>query len=341
MKYRFILLALAALLAAGTTARAQTPEIQQQLEKRLQELREAERKKAEQLKKASLEELLELALKNNPDIRLAEIKVREAEAALSRTRLDVLAKVAAVQANIRAQRAAVKEAETQYERLTRLYKQKVIDAAEVDAIASALLKAKAALIRAEAELPFLIGRLPAPAAAAAIAPDGKHLFYEDGKVFIRDAKTGKWFFAPARIHDHLGVTFTGRFWAERTQRQPTGDDAAKIRAALDTPVTADFRQVQLADVLAYIQQRAKGLNVHNRLPEGIHSPSGSLTVKEPIPLGALLQWVEDQYHVNFIIRDYGVVLTYGKNMPPGAVGLLDFWKNRPAGKKTPPTGTSK
>src|SRR5437868_10610793 len=43
-----------------------------------------------------LEELLSRALKENPDIRVAETKLREAEAELNRTRLQVTQKVVAV-----------------------------------------------------------------------------------------------------------------------------------------------------------------------------------------------------------------------------------------------------
>src|SRR5438477_8495528 len=45
----------------------------------------------------SLEELLTRALKDNPDIRVAETKVREAEAELNRIRLQVMQKVVAYQ----------------------------------------------------------------------------------------------------------------------------------------------------------------------------------------------------------------------------------------------------
>src|SRR3989442_3304097 len=62
-------------------------------------------------KDLSLEEMLAQALKANPDIRVAESKLREAEAKLNRTRLQVMQKVIAFQHTLEAQRSVVKEAE--------------------------------------------------------------------------------------------------------------------------------------------------------------------------------------------------------------------------------------
>src|SRR5206468_7820042 len=63
--------------------------------------------KPAQAAEPTLEEMLTNALKDNPDIRVAEAKVREAEAELNRTRLQVTQKIVALQQALLAQKAEV------------------------------------------------------------------------------------------------------------------------------------------------------------------------------------------------------------------------------------------
>ena len=57
--------------------------------------------------KSKLEEMLEKALKDNPDVRLAAAKLAEAEAELNRARLQVVHQVASAYQAVEAQKAAV------------------------------------------------------------------------------------------------------------------------------------------------------------------------------------------------------------------------------------------
>ena len=58
----------------------------------------------------------------------------------------------------------------------------------------------------------------------------------------------------------------------------------------------------------------------------------------------MLQFLEDELDVVFVLRDYGVVVVAAEEkLPPGAVRVLDFWKYGKAlepaeapGEKTPP-----
>src|SRR5262249_13800877 len=109
---------------------------------------------------AKLEELLSQALKNNPDISVAEAKRREAEAELNRTRLVVLQKVAAFHANRHAAQATVQEAEARYDRIVKIQKKGLAASEEVKAAELTLIKYKADLARIEADLPLLLGKLP-------------------------------------------------------------------------------------------------------------------------------------------------------------------------------------
>src|SRR5438067_375790 len=93
-------IAIALLLAAGP-AWGQTPEIQDKVNKKLDQVRKEQ---------AGLEELLSLALKQNPDIRVAETKVREAEAQLYRARVNVLNRVVMQYHDVASAKAAAEEA---------------------------------------------------------------------------------------------------------------------------------------------------------------------------------------------------------------------------------------
>src|SRR5207302_8384663 len=112
-------------------AQAQTSEIQnkvrealaQEKEKASQALKAAQEelgKEKPKEKLASLEVLLAQALKDNPDIRVAESKLSEAEAELNRVRLLVTQKVVAQQRAITDQRAALSAAEDQLGRMRQL-----------------------------------------------------------------------------------------------------------------------------------------------------------------------------------------------------------------------------
>src|SRR5262249_49568033 len=117
-------------------------------------------KKAEP-KKSALEEMLEQALRHNPDIQVAEAKLREAEAELNRTRLLVAQKVVALQANLDAARSNVAVAESRYKRVQELNKgERAVSAEEVMNAAAALQQAKAELAKLESETPYLTGKSP-------------------------------------------------------------------------------------------------------------------------------------------------------------------------------------
>src|SRR5437660_3054330 len=71
-------------------------------------------------KSPTLEELLAKAAKDNPDIRVAESKVREAEAELNRARLMVTQKVVKAYHEIAAHKMLVAEAQANLDRALKL-----------------------------------------------------------------------------------------------------------------------------------------------------------------------------------------------------------------------------
>src|SRR5262245_59435067 len=177
-------------------------------------------------KEATLEELLAKAVKDNPDIRVAESKVREAEAELSRARLAVMQKVVKLHHEINAHRALVAQARKELERFLKLAAARAISQEEVAQAQNALQVAQANLAKAEAELPFLLGKQPT--------------FGVTDHVIVMDSATN------IRLWDiHSG----------KVVAPPIASTMAeKIREALDTPVKLKSENTNLDDVLADLRQ---------------------------------------------------------------------------------------
>jgi hypothetical protein len=108
----------------------------------------------------TLEEMLATALRNNPDIRVAEAKLREAEANLNKARIQVMQTVVSLKNAVDAQKKAVEMAELSHKRIQELKSNHVVPEAEVQQSEALLAKAKADLAKLEADLAIPLGRLP-------------------------------------------------------------------------------------------------------------------------------------------------------------------------------------
>jgi hypothetical protein len=305
MRVHAVLLGLGSLLFAMGPAAAQTPEIQKQIEQKLEEMRKD---------RTALQDLLAQALKNNADIRVAEAKVREAEAELYRTRMAILNKIAMLQQQIRSRKAEVDEATSRYEREKILFNKGGSSAAEVSAAAAAVMKYKADLAVVEAELDGLVG---------------KHA-----------EKTGEW----KRLFD-MGVAPVNKDHVPFKLKDPKEPPplptavapalADKLRKALNSPAKfGTVGQIKGDEVIDLLREFTKGINIHTMVEANRFS--ANLDLRESVPVGAFYQWAEDQFAWRFIVRDYGIVATEREKMPPGAVLLLDFWR-----KGEPPAASGK
>jgi hypothetical protein len=101
-------------------------------------------------------------------------------------------------------------------------------------------------------------------------------------------------------------------------------------------VTPNLTGVNLEDAVGYVKEHAKGVNVmlvasatfaydpnsKNKLTQ----EKASLVLQEAIPLGAVLQWIEDRFGVVFFLREYGMVVQDAQRAPPAAAPLLQEWK---------------
>jgi hypothetical protein len=300
-----------------------------------------QKKPAEEKKPSQLEELLAQALRDNPDIRVAEAKMREAEAELSRTRLLVVQKVVAHQhtletlqsavkvaeANYTAAEAKVKAADATHKRFKGLRIDGAIDEAKVEeslaayeqaraaleTARAALQSAKADLAKAQAELPYLVGKGAKEDKQSAEARAAIQWLLANQGMGDSDA-TMRGLAGLALAQGHLD-------W--KGKAQPEGTIADKLRKTLDTTVNLKVEDQPLEDVLAYLQRLADVPLVTNGLPRELRTRKLTLAV-DKISLGAAFQLLEDVGGVQFAVRDYGILAT--DKVPAGMTRLHDFWK---------------
>jgi hypothetical protein len=300
--------ALAAGLLAGLVllpaapGRGQTPEIQKKIEKKLKQARAAEKKQAE----ARLERVLAEALKDNPDLRVAETKVRTAEAERDRFRLKLVQEVTVAHAERERAQAAVAVAQVKLDRARSLIGRGVAqeDLAEVG---TALQQAKANLAVVEAKLNYLVGKRSAPDVARVASVNFELALRENDARLVRQA--------------------AAKALATMAPTKVEGTMAEKLRKALAVPITLDSRGggLDFKEALDLVRQKLKGINVV--CPQQLVGRTAVLRLTEAIPLGAALQLLEEEYKCRFVLRDYGIrVVDAQEQAPPGAVFVVDFWK---------------
>jgi hypothetical protein len=266
-------------------------------------------KPAKTLEQMSLDELLALAMKYNPDLRVAEAKLREAEAELERVRLQISQKLVALRGKIEAARKIAAEAQARYHRAEELFKKGALAREELDGAELTLARYKAELADLEAELPYIVGKPPKDL-------DKKGTNSGDTR---------------AAVDAGLEWLATRQYGARDPQR-PVGPEADKLRKALDKPVVLEIeRSLHLSAVLDALAAKTGVSFVGGDAAE--MPSSGKFSLKD-VPLGAALQALEDQLPgLRFTVRDYGILVTYKTDLPPGAVSVRDFWKGDAAKEK--------
>jgi hypothetical protein len=308
----------------------------------------------------TLEEMLNKALKDNPDIRVAEAKVREGEAELNRTRLQVTQKVLAFHHTRESQKAIVKVAEEDLQRIQKLEASKAVSQDEVRQAQQRLSAAKAKLAEVEGEMHYLIGQQHgALVSSVTFSPDGKTVLSgaADGTVKLWDARTGQQIsmpyleekietfqvrplIPPDQILGPFNVTLPERHITigKITHSAPeAGTIADKVRKALDTTVTVDYQDKTVEEVLKDLEKKFPDLSFHAPSVSGF-----AVTVKGSFPLKALLQLIQDTCYelgtdpptgYSFAVRDYGLLLAPDNRIPPGAIRLQDLQKEKTPAKE--------
>jgi hypothetical protein len=286
--------------------------------------------------KSKLEEMIAQALKNNPDIRVAEAKAHEAEAELNRARLLVTQKVVVLhsrlevaQAGVQQAEASFRHAELRYKRMKDLQAQKaagaeVVDEAEaaLQSAKAALLSAKAELAKVEAELPYLLGKQPRTGDA-----------HVDSAARYLAALALQQMVLQER-HD----TLRALEGLATLQNQKGGATADKLRKALDAPFSLRAEAVPLTEVLNLFRESKLGVLIQVKGPTNFTNKV-SVSMKE-VPFGAALQWLEDALpNHRIVVREYGLLIAPADQLPAGAVPLQMFWKKEDAPKKERPGTT--
>jgi hypothetical protein len=222
---------------------------------------------------------------------------------------------------------------------------------EIDTAEAELQSAKANLAKVEAELPLLLGtpahgRATDPAIQkglewlrrASLDLYGDPNRWQDVVPELDRATAEQWFKYlhkdPKDSIDANTAWALAALSAAGVKPPAQGPMAERIKKALDKEMIVRFagspRQVleqlleKVEDVPSKIQLEEKDLG---------NSKTVDLIFREPVPLGALFQAYQDSVppNVRFVVRDYGILVTDDKHVPPGAPLLYDVWKG---GKET-------
>lgn len=274
--------------------------------------------KQKELKDMTLEELLAKALKDNPDIRVAETKVREAEANLNRTRQDVLQKVSKIHLEI----ALAQKMEEFAAKLLKMTLDSGGTARQGVEAALTYQQTKSELAKLEAQLPYLVGiqhyamtgmgggGMMAPAGGGGFPMAGPGSGFGVGSNPMRSSPE----MADPKL---LPATLTD-----------------KLRKVLDTQVTLRQSDMTLHDAVSFLSDRMQGINLHIG-DKKLHDSKVNLYLPEPVALGAVFQYFEDEFDCRCVIREYGIVIVQRERVPPGATPLLEFWKKSRAVESKP------
>jgi hypothetical protein len=290
-------------------------------------------------KTTALEESLAQALANNPDVRVAEAKLREAEAELNRARMQVMQKVSEQNNKLEPARQIARSAADYVEYVKRLGG--AVARVEVIKAEDELVKAKAEVARIEADLNALLGRVPgAKAEADPTIRRGLEFLLRQQNANARWQGPGV--IVPDRPESLTELSVAALLaagkvvWLPETVRP---EMAQRVRKFLNAPVKFDkpVEHVPVKDLIDFLMRASK-----SDVPLLIQSQAGDgnvqLGIKGELTVGAVVQALEDlQPELAFAVRDYGILVTVRDKMPAKAVRLLDFWRSeRPADPLTPP-----
>jgi hypothetical protein len=285
--------------------------------------------------KSGLEKAIEEALKTNPDLRVAAAKVNEAQAGLSRARLQVTQKVVTAFQAVEVAKATVDIAQKTLERLRQLQKSNAVAAEDVSKALQELTAAKGKLATAEADLNYLLGKSGAKELALSqLSYGGKLLITES------DPNTAALLWGPLLATNQRNYNLVPYVALAdgSVKTKATIPAADKIRKTLDRRITMKFSDTSARDVLKMIQKEAEGLHIQASLKDQAWNEKLTATLTE-VPLGAVLQLLEDMLgDYRTIVRGYGLLIVPRERMPVGAVLLGDFWQG---GVKSETPATSK
>ena len=275
-------------------------------------------------KKSALEEALDLALKHNPDLRVAASKLALAEAELSKARLQVTQKVAAAYADVEVARATLKEIERQAARFGELRRKGAISAEEGSKIELQLVEAKAKLAAAERELTHLQGK------GSRTEQYGATL----GMIHLRTVADGKMFDFDVQGKPDIFIAGSDniRVWTYPNLLEgttPKTDGSDKLRQALQKPVTLSGQKMPLSEYLDLVKKTG-GFGIQADLKDVAWKETVDFDFKD-VTVGGMLQFLEDSLpNHRIVVRHYGLLIATREKVPEGALTLTAFLNAEPA-----------
>ncbi len=266
-----------------------------------------------------LEDTLDKALRNSADIKVAEAKVRDAEAQLNQVRHQVLTKVTALHNDLTIAKRMLELAEVNLAQL-----QKSAANADIMAMLTAKVtveKQRGEVEKLDAELKSLRGEFAVKNLAALLGGD---LVGGDDLAVRAWLRAGKMPIAeeaprPAEIHATMAERIS-KFLDTEIEWSNKSPTIAKIVAEPELP---------LEEVVNALRT-ATDTEVPTRLGENTGDFRLRNNFKGKITVGAMLQALEDSMpDLKIVVRDYGILFVTAQEVPEGAIRVKDFWKNIP------------
>jgi hypothetical protein len=314
----------------------------------------------------SPEEMLAVALRDNPDIRVAEAKLRESESELNRIRLEVSQKVMAFPHDRAVQQAKVEEYEARLKAATTLYEKQAISEEDLRLAKVNVEVTRRQLSKLEAELPYLLGKAPQGTASVGkqwpevrrldstyslqhvpgdvVAALVDSLRTVDSNVTVETSPSPPTLRVQGTPEAHALATAIIKA-LDRPAQQIAADSNVrtkmleKIRKALDTPIKVEYKEAPLGDVLKDFQKAFGTPFISETKWENWQNPV-TLSLGE-VPLGLALEAVHDTENIAFNVRDYGILVNGGGAFPGGGGSVLDLWKAGQQGFREDPEQGSK
>jgi hypothetical protein len=224
---------------------------------------------------SSLDEMIAAALRANPEIVLAEAKLRQAQAELNQVRLQVTRDVVTAFNERHHREGVLAGAARALQDVQKIAANGVMSKTEVDTAKTSVSQAEMAYAQTDAEVRYLLGIGSQLNADPFRAPGGNEP--ERRRTFARPDKI------PESLVQPLGKQISGPF--------------------LETKTT-------LADLMKRLSDQAQVSILVD--PQAVGNPAGyevSLTLREPVTLTQIFQALVDQHDLVFILRDYGILAT--------------------------------
>lgn len=297
----------------------------------------------------SLDEMLATALKDNPDIAIADAKLREAQATLVRARLDVVQKVITTRNAWETQRALIDASERAVSHASKLGEKGFGSSDELAKLQTGLIRAKGKLAEIEAEAAALLGRQPAE-----LPKSGDSATAFSASVYsLRNVKAND---AALTLRELIGDSGSSRISADERANSlvVVAPDSAlraiealvqqidraaaplaparpanpwpvskamadKLRTALNTKLPFEFEAAPLKDILDFLSDRfdIHFITVQSGTQSGTPFRRGTPEEKErlvtlnlgEVQLGVALSALHDVVGVNFDVKEYGILLS--------------------------------